>query len=89
MKPKSFMIYAHGRKVHARLIKHDHKPSIDERVCWQCQRNGASQFVAEAVQYSFVADMHWEVYNCELCGVNTCHQYEVELTLKQQLDCLK
>lgn len=89
MRPKTFMIYAHGRKIHARLVKHELRPGKAELVCWQCGTSATFNFVAEAVQYGFVADMHWDVYNCEKCGVNTCHQYEKLLSLEKQLDRLK
>lgn len=89
MKPRTFMVYAHGRKVHARLIKHETKPRGAEVCCHNCGGSERLQFVAEAVQYSFVADMHWDVYNCQECGTNTAHQYEIELSLKEQVKRLK
>jgi len=89
MKPLTFMVYAHGRKVHARLVKFDHKPAGIEIACHNCGRKSGLSLVAEAVQFGFFSDMHWDVYNCSDCQVNTALQYEIELTLARAIERLK
>lgn len=89
MKPLTFMVYAHGRKIHARLVKQDVSPRHGYCYCHKCNSNQHMTFLAEAVQYSFVADKHWDVYNCETCQCNTAFEYEVELSLKQQVERLR
>jgi len=89
MKPLTFMVYAHGRKVHARLVKFDHKPTSIETVCHNCGRKSGLSFVAESIQYGFFSDMHWDVHNCSDCQVNTAFQYEIELTLAKAIERLK
>lgn len=89
MKPLTFMIYAHGKRVHARLVKRAHSPIYGDCHCHKCNSNQHMTFLAEAVQYGFIADMHWAVYNCSECQVNTAFQYEVELTEEQSVDRLR
>lgn len=89
MKPLSFVVYAHGRRVKANLIKHETKPHGDSVTCYSCGGHERLQFIAEAVQYGFIEDMHWDVYNCLDCNRNTAHQYTIQLPLAKQVDRIK
>lgn len=89
MKPLSFMVYAHGRKIHARLVKQDGSPRHGDCYCHKCNSNQHMTFLAEAVQYGFITDMHWDVYNCSECQCNTAFQYEIELSLAKAVERLR
>lgn len=89
MKPLTFMVYAHGKKIHARLVKQAKSPRHGDCHCHKCDSNQHMTFIAEAVQYGFIADMHWDVYNCDACQVNTAFQYETELSLAKAVERLR
>lgn len=89
MRPLTFEIYAHGSRVHAKLIKLDCKSDIRNVACPRCGSKDHLSFIAEATQHSFVSDMHWKVFNCDQCHINVAFQYEAELSLSQIVERLK
>jgi hypothetical protein len=84
-----FMIYAAGKRTHAKLVKCAAKPKYGHCKCYKCQRSENMTFIAEATQYGFFEDMHWEVYNCAECQVNTAFQYLVKQPLARVVDRMK
>lgn len=89
MRTLAFIIYAHGRKVHAKLVKLDKASDIRQVACPHCGSKSHLSFIAEATQYSFVSDMHWKVYNCDQCNVNVCFQYEADVPLAKAVERLR
>lgn len=85
----SFMVYAHGVKVKAVLVKYDKKPKYGHVPCYCCNKCSGMAFIASATQYGFFEDRHWEVYNCADCGKNTAVQYDVKLPLKDTVERIK
>lgn len=89
MNQLAFVIYAHGRKVHAKLVKLDCKSDIRNVTCPHCGSKDHLSFIAEATQYSFVSDMHWKVFNCDQCHINVAFQYEEEIPLAKMVERMK
>jgi len=81
-----FRFFAHDKRMRATLVKHDGNLNPQDVTCCKCGRVLRSNHVASIVQWGFVEDLHWDVYNCFLCGVNTAHEYVVTLTEKQMIE---
>jgi Zn finger protein HypA/HybF involved in hydrogenase expression len=85
----TFTIYAHGTRTKARLVKLESKPKYGHCKCACCDSSANMAFIAEATQYGFYEDRHWEVYNCSACQRNTAFQYEVKVSLSRTIERLK